>query len=122
MSTQTAKSVQAWVYFQRTVIAIMSISMPAAGWLFTQAFSTVGAMKAEIHDIQIKQAETAGNRFTSTDWTEAKTNLDRERSLLDSRTTRLEEALQNQKEQLIRIENKLDRIQEKNGPSVTTNM
>lgn len=86
---------------------IMSMSITATSWFLNQAWSKISIVETKIQAIELKAAETGGNRFTSNNWVDAKAILDNERAALDRRIMRLEESLPVIKDTLIEIKNKV---------------
>jgi len=68
-------------------------------------------LDGRVGKLEIQEARTDGNRFTSGDWAAAKTRIDEDRAIIDRRITRLEESVPQIKESLLRIETKLDKNQ-----------
>jgi hypothetical protein len=62
--------------------------------------------------LELKMAETAGNRFTSGDWVTAKGNIDGSIQSLQVRIQRVEDAVVGINATLTKIDNKLDRVLE----------
>ena len=86
---------------------LMSIALAISSWFLTQAWNRIGAIEKAVTELQISSATTNGNRFTSTNWVEAKTILDSERLAQDRRIIRLEESLPIIKESLLELRNNM---------------
>jgi hypothetical protein len=92
---------------------LMPVFMAVAGYFFTSVFGQIADHDQRIRTIELAAATTAGNRFTSVDWTTARADLDQRHNIIDQRVTRLEETNLAIKEMLARIEKKLDRLEER---------
>ena len=82
---------------------IMSIAIMITSWFLNQAWNRIGAVEDKVHEIELTNVQITSSRFTSSDWTNAKTVLDSDRLALDRRIIRLEESLPAIKESLIEI-------------------
>ena len=70
-------------------------------------------VESRISAIELKQAETVGNRFTSGDWVVAKGNIDTSLNQIDKRVTRNEDTLTSIKTSLADIDHKMDLVLER---------
>jgi hypothetical protein len=103
-SIQAAKNT-AW--FNRFFPIAMSISIAASSWFLNQAWTKISTLEQKVHAIEVSAASIAGNKFSSTEWVNAKAILDSERTLLDRRIVRLEESIPVIKDSLIEIKDQL---------------
>jgi len=89
---------------------IMSIAIMISTWFLNQAWSRIGQVEHRIAKIELTQAETKSNRFTSMDWNNAKNIMDAEHLTLDRRIIRLEESIHTIKDSLTEIKDSLREI------------
>lgn len=91
---------------------IMSIAIMISSWFLNQAWNRIGQVEDKVHQIELAQAETKSNRFTSMDFNSAKIILDSERLAIDRRVIRLEESLPTIKDSLNEIKQSLKEIKQ----------
>jgi len=96
-----------WINIHRIATIFMPLILAVTGYFLTDVYGKMAVMDDRVRDLQVNQASTNGNRFSSVDWTTAKERLDEERSLLDRRITRLEEAIPRIDATMTRIETAL---------------
>jgi hypothetical protein len=89
---------------------IMSIAIMISSWFLNQAWNRIGQVESKVQSIELVQAETRSNKFTSTDFNNAKVIIDAERLALDRRVIRLEESLPTIKDSLTDIKQTLKEI------------
>ncbi len=110
MSNMTDKQNQQFEWAWRGILVLV---LAACGWFARNVYIEQKAFNQDVSirvsALEIKQAETAGNRFTSADWVNAKSTLDERDVNMDKRITRLEDAVPAIRQSLERIEMKLDR-------------
>lgn len=107
------------MWAHRVLMPILTLLITAViaifGWvgnnIWSEARSWMKEFDGRVHNLEIQEAKTDGNRFTNVDWTRAKMEIDARNNEMDRRITRLEEAVPAIKETLIRIDAKLDKIQ-----------
>jgi len=85
----------------------MSISIAASSWFLNQAWTKIANLEDKVQKIEVSVASASGNKFSSSDWINAKSLLDNERTLLDRRIVRLEESLPIIKDTLLEIKTQL---------------
>ena len=90
----------------------MSIAIMVSSLFLNQAWNRISNVEDSVHELQIATATMQGNRFSSKDWTDAKTILDAERLAMDRRVIRLEESLPIIKDTLIEIKQKIEKNHE----------
>jgi hypothetical protein len=78
--------------------------------IWAEAREWMQAMDHRVVQLELKEARSDSNRFTSQHWTDAKSRLDEDRANMDRRVTRLEESVPQIKESMIRIETKIDKL------------
>lgn len=100
-----------WINIHRLATIFMPILLGITGYFLTDVYGKMAVMDDRVRDLQVATASVNGNRFSSVDWTAAKTRLDEERALLDRRVTRLEEAIPRIDSALVRIEENTTRQQ-----------
>jgi hypothetical protein len=81
----------------------MAISIAASSWFLNQAWTKITTLEGKVQTIEVSLASTSGSRFTSADWSTAKSIIDSDRNSLDRRVMRLEESLPVIKDTLIDI-------------------
>lgn len=91
---------------------VMSIAIMISSWFLTQAWDKISNVEKEVTKLQIVTATMEGNRFSSKDWSDAKSVLDGERLVLDRRIIRLEESIPVIKDSLIEIKQTLKKQNE----------
>jgi uncharacterized coiled-coil protein SlyX len=84
-------------------------------WFLNQAWTRIGQVENRIAQIELTQAETKSNRFTSMDWNTAKNIMDAEHLTLDRRIIRLEESIPTIKDSLNEIKDSLKEIKTQNS-------
>jgi hypothetical protein len=99
-----------WLNFHRVATIALSCFIMISSWFLNDVYSKMKILDDNIQEIRIWRAETQGNRFSSQDWTAAKTILDADKSNLDRRITRLEESIPPIRESLIRIETSVNKL------------
>ena len=109
-STSQGKA-DSWV--SRGLMILVSIVLAICSWFLTQAWDRISENEQAIHKLEVSDAETSGNRFTSGDWANAKAVLDSDRLSMDRRIIRLEESLPTIKDTLIEIKQTIQRLEEK---------
>jgi chaperonin cofactor prefoldin len=70
---------------------IMSITIMLSSWFLNQAMTRISNIEVAVKSLELNNATSVGNKFTNTDWANAKTILDNERNSIDRRIVRLEE-------------------------------
>jgi hypothetical protein len=70
---------------------IMSIAIMISSWFLNQTMSRINDVEKSIKSLELSNATIAVSKFTTTDWANAKTVLDADRSAIDRRIVRLEE-------------------------------
>jgi hypothetical protein len=111
MTTQF-KSSDIWLIVHRIATLLMPVMLAIAGYFLSDVFGKFRSLEKSVHALQLWRAETTGSRFSTSDWTTAKTIIDAERIAHDRRITRLEETIPPIREGMIRIEQKLDKLYE----------
>jgi hypothetical protein len=94
------------------IAAVISIMGFVGNQIWAEARAWMREFDGRVARLEISEARTDGNRFSSNDWAVAKARLDEDRANMDRRVTRLEEAVPVIKESLLRIETKLDKIKQ----------
>ena len=97
-------------YLQRILSILTSVGLAISGWFLTTAYNQLDQLNNRVQTIELKQAETSGNRFTSADWTNAKTIIDADRLALDKRLIVVEENNRQVREMLVEIKQDLKEI------------
>jgi len=70
---------------------IMSITIMVSSWFLNQAMGRLNDVEKSIKSLEISEATSAGSKFTSLDWVNAKTIIDTNQSAIDRRLVKLEE-------------------------------
>lgn len=109
---------------ESSLVWINRILMPIMMMILTIIISIGGFVGAKVWDrvenglnnlderidvLEVANAKTDSNRFTSQHWVDAKSRIDEDRAIIDRRITRLEESIPQIKESLLRIENKIEK-------------
>ena len=91
----------------RILSAVVSITVMVSSWTLKQAWDRIDNIDNQVHQLELKGAETAGNRFTSVDWMREKSlidakELEREKrfSIIESDLRFIKEGIQDIKKQL----------------------
>jgi len=112
----TTKSETTWLWIHRVcmpvVTAFLTVAISIGAFIGVKVWDRVenGLVNLDerVDVLEVSNARTDGNRFTSQHWTDAKSRIDEDRANMDRRITRVEESIPQIKESLIRIEKKLD--------------
>jgi hypothetical protein len=91
----------------RIVGLTMSVAIAISSFFLKEAWYKISDLEKKVNTIMIAAAEPSGNRFTSTNWIDAKSILDSERLAQDRRIMRLEESVPVIKESLLEIKQTL---------------
>lgn len=89
----------------RILSAVVSITVMVSSFMLKEAWDRIDSIDGKVHALEVKGAETAGNRFTTNDWAAQKALLDASQMSLDRRIMRLEESIPAIKESLMEIKN-----------------
>jgi len=87
---------------------VMSVVIMLSSWFLKEAWEKINTIENKVQALEVSNAATSSNRFTSTDWNNNKSLIDADRLALDRRVMRLEENSTSIKESLQRIENSLN--------------
>lgn len=82
---------------------LMSVAIMVSSWFLNQAWNRINEIEKSVHKLEIETATTNGNRFTSSNWADAKAILDAEKLSLDRRVMRLEESIPVIRESLLEL-------------------
>jgi hypothetical protein len=99
-----------FIAIHKAATLIMPVLLAVTGYFLSDVYAKFTKLENSVHELQLWQAETRGNRFSSQDWAAAKAILDAERVVNEQRVVRLEESIPPIRESLQRIEGKLERI------------
>lgn len=99
-----------WVWASRIFAPLFVVIMFLSSFIMKDVLSSLSNIDERVVNLELRNAEVSGNRFTSGDWANHKALLDDRANALDRRVIRLEEAIPPIKDSLIRIENKLDKM------------
>lgn len=117
----TIKTENSLLWVHRILVPILVVIITGVvsflGWLGTRALDRIEEGFKD-HDGRLGRLEISGARldslsFTAQHWADAKARIDEDRANLDRRVTRLEEAIPAIKETLLRIEGKVDKLQDR---------
>ena len=90
-------------WINRGLSAVFAIGMAVSGYFLNGTMQKIQEIEKRVYTMELASATTNGNRFTSGDWTSAKTILDNERLQMDRRLIKLEESIPNIKDSLTEI-------------------
>ena len=82
---------------------IMSVALAVSSYFLKTTMDKIGDLDKRINTIELANATTSGNRFTSSDWTTAKAILDADRNVFERRLIKLEETNSVIKDSLVEI-------------------
>ena len=105
------KSIQIWNNIYRFTQITLMIAVPMTAGMLAYGAAQLSNLEERTRAIEISMAETGANRFTSGDWLRVSQTLDSRHNQMDVRVTRLEENFVYIREQLQRIDSRLERIE-----------
>lgn len=70
---------------------VMSIAIMVSSWFLNQAMGRINEVEKSVKNLELSAATNAGSKFTSSDWINAKSIIDADRSAIDRRLVKLEE-------------------------------
>jgi hypothetical protein len=97
-------------WINRVVGAIFAIAMAVSSYFLNSTIEQIEKLSERVSRLELKNAETSGNRFSSVDWMREKSLLDADRLLNEKRLIRIEESIPVIKESLARIEKSIERL------------
>ncbi len=80
-------------YLQKALSILTSIGLAVSGWFLNSAYDSLQGLERRVQQVELFQAQTNGNRFTSGDFVKAKETIDTQFLAQDRRITILEENL-----------------------------
>ena len=113
----SSKEENTWLWMHRILMpilmVILTIVVSIGGFIGTKVWDRVenglNNLDERIDVLEVTSAKNDSNKFTAQHWVDAKSRMDEDRAIIDRRITRLEEAIPQIKESLLRIENKIER-------------
>ena len=100
-------------YLQKALSVVMSIGLAISGWFLTTAYGELNTLNNRVQAVELIQASTTANRFTSGDFVKAKEIIDQQQLAIDRRITILEENMKNIKDILAEIKADLKALRER---------
>ena len=98
------------IVLTKIVHSLMAIALASTTWFLLQLWDKQNNLEKVVYGIQLEQAKTSSNRFTSNDWVINKSVLDSERLALDRRLIKLEETIPIIKDSNIEIKQSIGEI------------
>jgi hypothetical protein len=111
---QRVKAEWTWRVVMGTIGFVTMLTVGVIGWFLREAAIKQDKFNNDIEkrvrDVETLQSQSAASRFSVSDWINAKALLDERDATLDKRLTRQEDAMMVIKDELSKLNQKMDRV------------
>lgn len=107
IETENLKQEKGWLL--KLFSIFMTLSIMVSSWFLKETMDKLNSLDKRLYSLELSEARTTSNRFTSVDWNIQKSLLESDKLIVERRIIKMEESIPQIKEALQRIETAIER-------------